>query len=46
MTYDFVVKQREKHLKFDKCEMSVWDMAQYLNTVVDDSDPDTDLTQV
>src|SRR5579884_1465036 len=27
-------------------KMSVWEAAEYLNTLVDDSDPDTDLTQI
>jgi inositol oxygenase len=46
MTLDFVLKKREEHLKFDKCVMTVWDMLQYLDQVVDDSDPDTNLTQI
>ena len=25
---------------------SIWEMAEYLNTLVDDSDPDTDLSQI
>jgi len=45
-TYDFVMKQREKWLKFDKCTMTIWEMLQYLDTIVDESDPDTDLSQL
>ncbi len=26
--------------------MSIWEAMEYLNTLVDDSDPDTDLTQI
>ena len=26
--------------------MGVWEAMEYLNTLVDDSDPDTDLTQI
>eukprot|EP00494_Astrolonche_serrata_P031800 UN32069 len=40
------MKKRKEHLAFDKCVMSIWDMAKYLENVVDDSDPDTDLTQL
>lgn len=43
---EFVRKQRERHLKLDKGEMGVWEALEYLNTVVDDSDPDTNLTQM
>ncbi|HVX51782.1 MAG TPA: inositol oxygenase family protein [Chitinophagaceae bacterium] len=44
-TYDFVVKKKEEFLKFDKKEMSVWAAFDFLNQLVDDSDPDTDLDQ-
>lgn len=44
-TYDFVKKKKEEFLKFDKREMSLWDAVEYLNTLVDDSDPDIDLDQ-
>lgn len=44
-TYDFVKQKREEFLKFDKKEMSVWDAFNFLNQLVDDSDPDTDLDQ-
>lgn len=45
-TYDFVCKKEEEFLKFDKREMSLWDAVEYLNTLVDDSDPDIDLDQL
>ncbi len=45
-TYDFVVEKKANYLKFDKKEMSVWDAFQFLNQLVDDSDPDTDLDQL
>jgi len=45
-TYDFVVQKKANFLKFDKKEMSVWDAFQFLNQLVDDSDPDTDLDQL
>ncbi|MCP9756746.1 inositol oxygenase [Lacihabitans sp. CCS-44] len=44
-TYDFVVEKEKEFLKFDKRQMSVWDAVDFLNTLVDDSDPDTDLDQ-
>jgi inositol oxygenase len=44
-TYDFVMKKREEYLSFSKKEMPVWDAFNFLNELVDDSDPDTDLDQ-
>lgn len=44
-TFDFVQEKRSKYLKFEKKEMPVWDAFQFLNQLVDDSDPDTDLDQ-
>jgi len=46
MTFDVAMKKREEHLAFNKCVMPVWDMLHYLDQVVDDSDPDTNLTQI
>jgi len=45
-TYEFAKKKREEHLKFDKCKMTVWDMGHYLDNIHDESDPDTDLSQL
>lgn len=45
-TYDFVQQKRAEYLKFDKMEMSVWEAFDFLNQLVDDSDPDTDLDQL
>ncbi|TKC63580.1 inositol oxygenase [Pedobacter hiemivivus] len=44
-TYEFVKEKRNNYLKFDKKEMPIWDAFQFLNQLVDDSDPDTDLDQ-
>lgn len=44
--YDFVREKENEFLKFDKKEMPVWDAFQFLNQLVDDSDPDTDLDQM
>lgn len=45
-SYEFVQKKREEFLRFDKKEMPVWDAFEFLNQLVDDSDPDTDLSQL
>ena len=45
-TYDFVVDKEKEFLKFEKKEMPFWDAVSYLNTLVDDSDPDTNLDQL
>lgn len=44
-TFEFVKQKQKEFLKFDKKEMPVWDAFQFLNQLVDDSDPDTDLDQ-
>jgi len=46
MTMEFVLSKRNEYLGFNKCKMNIWDMLQYLDQVVDDSDPDTNLTQM
>lgn len=45
-TYEFAKRKREEHLQFNKCQMTVWEMGHYLDNVFDDSDPDTDLSQL
>jgi inositol oxygenase len=45
-SYDFVQQKKKQYLSLDKKEMSIWEAMEYLNTLVDDSDPDTDLTQI
>jgi inositol oxygenase len=45
-TYEFVKQKQANFLKFDKKEMRVWEACDFLNTLVDDSDPDTDLDQL
>ena len=44
-TYEFVQEKRNEYLKFDKKEMPVWSAFDFLNQLVDDSDPDTDVDQ-
>ena len=45
-TVDFVRRKREEYLRLDRRKMSVWEALEFLDTLVDDSDPDTDLTQI
>jgi len=44
-TYDFALGKEKEFLSFSKKEMPVWDAFDFLNQLVDDSDPDTDLDQ-
>jgi inositol oxygenase len=44
-TYDFVMEKEKEFLSFNKKEMPIWDAFDFLNQLVDDSDPDTDLDQ-
>ncbi|HCX22561.1 MAG: inositol oxygenase [Flammeovirgaceae bacterium] len=44
-TYDFVLEKEKDFLQFNRREMSLWDAVEFLNTLVDDSDPDIDLDQ-
>ncbi|GAA4735080.1 inositol oxygenase family protein [Flavisolibacter ginsenosidimutans] len=45
-TFDFVQQKRNEFLSFSKAQMTVWDAFEFLNQLVDDSDPDTDLSQL
>ena len=45
-TYEFAKAKQENFLKFDKKEMSIWDAVDFLNTLIDDSDPDTSMDQL
>ncbi len=38
--------KEDEFLRFDKKELPVWSAMEFLNTLVDDSDPDTDLDQL
>jgi inositol oxygenase len=42
---DFVLAKKREYSGLTRGKKSIWEMADYLNTLVDDSDPDTDLTQ-
>ena len=45
-TLDFVLRKKEDFLSFSRREMGIWEAAEFLNQLVDDSDPDTDLSQL
>ena len=45
-TYDYVIAKEKEYFGLSKGEKSIWEAAEFLNTLVDDSDPDTDLTQI
>ncbi len=44
-TLDFVLGKQKEYCGLTRGKKSIWEMAEYLNQLVDDSDPDTDLTQ-
>jgi inositol oxygenase len=45
-TYDFVHAKKREFLPFKRKQMSIFAALDYLNTLVDDSDPDIDLSQL
>ena len=45
-TYDFVMQKEKEFLHFNRKEMKVWAAMEFLNTLVDDSDPDIELDQL
>jgi len=45
-TVEFVRSKRAEYLPLRKGEMGIWEAMEKLNTLVDDSDPDTDLSQI
>jgi inositol oxygenase len=45
-TLDFVLAKKREYLPKQKRTMGIWEAMEFLNTLVDDSDPDTDLTQI
>jgi inositol oxygenase len=45
-TLDFVRQKKLEYLPLRKRKMGVWEAMEFLNTLVDDSDPDTDLSQI
>ena len=45
-TVDFVLAKKREYLPLRKRRMGIWEAMEFLNTLVDDSDPDTDLSQI
>jgi inositol oxygenase len=45
-TREFVARKKREYLGLTRGPMSVWAALEYLNTLVDSSDPDTDLSQI
>jgi inositol oxygenase len=45
-TLDFVLGKKREFLAFDKKRMTPWEALDYLNTLIDDSDPDISLAQI
>ena len=45
-TLDFVKAKRRQYLGLNHRTMGIWEAMEFLNTLVDDSDPDTSLTQI
>ncbi len=45
-TVDFVQSRRAEFLPLRRTRMGIWEAMEFLNTLVDDSDPDTDLSQI
>jgi inositol oxygenase len=45
-TLEFVLAKKKEYLPLARRRMGVWEAMEYLNTLVDDSDPDTDLSQI
>jgi inositol oxygenase len=44
-TYDQVLEKENEFKKLDKKQMKFWEAVEFLNTLIDDSDPDIDLNQ-
>jgi inositol oxygenase len=45
-TLDFVRAKKKQYLGLDRKRMTVWEALEFLDTLVDDSDPDLDLSQI
>jgi inositol oxygenase len=45
-TLDFVLAKKREYLPLRRRRMGIWEAMEFLNTVVDDSDPDTELSQI
>jgi inositol oxygenase len=45
-TLDFVLARKAQYLPPGRRRMSIWEAMEFLNTLIDDSDPDVDFTQI
>jgi inositol oxygenase len=45
-SFEFVQEKRKEFLQFNRKQMRVWEAMDFLNTLVDDSDPDIELDQL
>jgi inositol oxygenase len=45
-TVDFVLAKKREYVPRARRRMGIWEAMEFLNTLVDDSDPDTDLSQI
>eukprot|EP00466_Bigelowiella_natans_P010988 jgi/Bigna1/92843/estExt_fgenesh1_pm.C_810004 len=45
-THDFVLKMEKKYSRLNRMRMGVWEVLELLDTYIDDSDPDTNLSQL
>jgi inositol oxygenase len=45
-TRDFVLGKKQEFLAKRRAKMGIWEAMEYLNTLVDESDPDTELSQI
>jgi inositol oxygenase len=45
-TREFVLEKKRRYLSKNRASMGIWQAMEYLNTLIDDSDPDTDLSQI
>lgn len=45
-THEFVQQKKSEYLELGRKKLSVWDAMEFLDTVVDDSDPDIGLSQL
>ena len=45
-TLKYVLEKETEYFGLGRGQRSIWEAAEFLNTLVDESDPDTDLTQI
>src|ERR1700736_3343508 len=45
-TRDFVLNKKKQFLARNRAQMGIWEAMEFLNTLIDESDPDTELSQI